>query len=281
MNFWKNDIDGGQPVVFDDFRFMDAAVRDAFTKIVIGLNNGGLNCIVQGCEFLGQVGTNDQFSAGLLLIDGELVVLDAQNALTTDLCDSQTLSVTETAEPAGNKTFEDAGVHDTYIKRRAIITGEYAPLSGNPILRASGTFSFNRLSNVILGDLIEFARDWQFRPLAAITVTTADTTFFGAGGGEYRKKIGKTCRINFDGDFLIASGSPSSLTWNAPAGLVSYGATTRLIGVGQATGGVDGAVGVWITNDNKFFVRMIDGSDFPSGPPVRVRFNTGDFPVNS
>lgn len=275
MNFLKTDINGGFPFVLDDLRFADASIRKALTDLVIGLNGGGLDCIVLGVEVTGP-GALQDVSAGLLLVDGELIQVDAHTVGTIDIADYQKITIVETADAAGNKTFEDTNVHDTYIKRRVVLEAGFDPAPGGTkkYRTSSGGYQFDRLPAAILGELSEFFTNWNLIAGADISGLPALVTYW-LDLGIQSKKVGKTARININVRLLNAAGAIGQITMNGPSNIEVSDTTFIGFGVCEET-----PCTFILTTSGVIQIEKIDGSDFVSGAPIKVYLNSGDFPCN-
>ena len=132
---------GGFPLVLDDLRQffgrLDApseGIYQAFNNILRGY---GDNFIVQGIVASG-TSPNVSITEGWVILDGELIKVDAQTGIDTS-SDNKFVKVT-TFDSRGTKTFLNGAIEDTYEKNRAIIQGT----SGNLDFDAN---TFFQLSN--------------------------------------------------------------------------------------------------------------------------------------
>ena len=105
---------GGLPFTLDDFRWffgrLDApneGIYQAFNNILGGFGN---NFIVQGVVASGS-SPNVAITEGWVLLDGELIKVDAQTGIDTTT-DNKFVKVT-TFQSGGNKTFQNTTVEDT------------------------------------------------------------------------------------------------------------------------------------------------------------------------
>lgn len=139
MNKLITNINGGFPFVLEDIRFEQQAVRDAFTGL---LSAWGINpadsFIISGCESVLN-GSNYDISAGWISLNGEILQVDAHSvAATLSGGAVHYWSVAITYDPAGNKTFQNASVNDTYQVRKGVVlngvpSGSYMPMLAETI----------------------------------------------------------------------------------------------------------------------------------------------------
>ena len=115
---------GGLPLVLDDLRWFfgrlgspNEGIYQAFNNLLRGF---GDNFIVQGVVASGS-SPNVAITEGWVLLDGELIKVDAQTGIDTTT-DNKFVKVT-TFDSRGNKTFQNATVEDTYEKNRAVVQG--------------------------------------------------------------------------------------------------------------------------------------------------------------
>lgn len=277
MNKLNTLDNGGFPFVLDDLRFMDDAVRDAIQKLIIGLNGGALNCIVQGMDVTPGMGTNEDIAAGYLMYNGELLRVDAHSAGTVDIADYQKLIIEETFDAAGTKTFEDGGVHETYVLRRAKLEAGFNPAPpGTVIVRNGGGYVFPRLQASILGEVIELLKSWGTIQGVSLAGLTSGVTWGGGSGSLRFKKVGKVGFINFKGSFEFAS-TMNFFEFNVPAGWALTGSTNRQICLGtHLADGTATVVRVNVTTTGKVQIVKLSGN-FTDG---EIEFNSGAIPLN-
>ena len=123
MDKLKTSATGGFPFVLDDIRqFLgrlsgSQGIYQAFNNLLRGF---GDNFIVQGVVASGS-SPNVAITEGWVILDGELIKVDAQTGIDT-ATDNKFVKVT-TFDSRGNKTFQNATVEDTYEKNRAVVQG--------------------------------------------------------------------------------------------------------------------------------------------------------------
>lgn len=114
---------GGFPLVLDDLRQFFGRLDDPSEGIYQAFNNllrgFGDNFIVQGVVASGTT-PNVAITEGWVLLNGELIKVDAQTGIDTDT-DNKFVKVT-TFDSRGTKTFLNGSIEDTYEKNRAIIS---------------------------------------------------------------------------------------------------------------------------------------------------------------
>lgn len=115
---------GGFPLILDDLQFLLGRLSSPDEGIYPALNNllrgFGDNFIVQGVVASG-TSPNVAITAGWVLLDGELVKVDAQTGINTTT-DNKFEKVT-TFDPRGAKTFLNSSINETYEKNRAVVQG--------------------------------------------------------------------------------------------------------------------------------------------------------------
>lgn len=118
MNKLKTDINGGFPLVLNDFRWWEEGNRAGFAGLASFL---GSNCILSGVLGITLFDTMTYFG-GYILFNGEvcLVTGGAINVTTNPFV---YVELDVTYDPAGLKNFENAVQFDTYEIRRAKLVG--------------------------------------------------------------------------------------------------------------------------------------------------------------
>lgn len=229
MNSLKTDILGGFPWVLDDFRWQHDATRNALNAIFKGLNIEGGNCRLQGVVGTYNGSTWD-VTEGYLLVNGEIVKVDAQNGIAdTDLgFDYYYVTISETFDPAGNKSLEDGGTADAYKKRRAIInSGGNFPVGADLSITMSPSSTsennlFPTLTSIIANSNTDFSTAWGSISAATLDALAHNGLSAISGGSIRYKKVGRILftEWNLNIEFTTATNNfeitvPSQLTPSA------------------------------------------------------------------
>jgi len=130
MNHLKTTDTGGMPLRLDDFRWIDDAQKEAFKATIKTLIGSAEAAILFGCTIedteQGDVWTCTE---GFVYFNDEIYYVEAHSVVH----DSNWLYFIEEITyqtPEGLKTFEDAGQHETYEIRRAVLnSGSSQPAS--------------------------------------------------------------------------------------------------------------------------------------------------------
>ena len=244
MNKLKTTGLGGFPFVLDDTRqFLgrlsgSEGIYQAFNNILGGFGN---NFIVQGVVASGS-SPNVAITEGWVLLDGELIKVDAQTGIDTTT-DNKFVKVT-TFDSRGNKTFQNGTIEDTYEINRAVVQG------------TSGNLDFD-------GDKFE----WQ-------EAVFSSGDFFASSGvwavigpsTEIRTHLlGKMMTMSIFVDSSTLSGGPSAnVEITIPRGKTANNVMTNL---GQIIVGGTPAVAIIETSasGSGIKIRPLDGSNFPNG----------------
>ena len=210
MNSLVTDINGGYPWVLDDFRWHHDAERAALQGLIKGLALESDNCRLHGV--LGNYLDPDwQFTEGHLLIDGEIIKVDAQTVPDPDLgFDYYHVVITETFDPAGDKSLEDGGTGNAYKQRRGTIQTGNFPIGSDKVITLSGTGSnenFKSLPNLINESIGDWGAAWTSVGYASLTPVSANINSITGGAIRY-KHIGRVIHLNVDVILdMAASGS--------------------------------------------------------------------------
>lgn len=192
MNSLKTDINGGFPWVLDDWRWQVDQFEHVIHNLVTGLANEQENARIIGVELTAAGGGLFDVSEGYLLIDGEVVRVDAHQVADLELgFDYYHAVITETFDAAGLKNLEDGGTGDAYRTRRATIEAGSVPV-GSDIQFNSTTFPL--LTDVIANQAADFVSSWTVLSVGSITGLSANLDGFHSGTFRY-KKIGKVCFV--------------------------------------------------------------------------------------
>jgi len=137
---------GGLPFVLNDFRWFLGQIVAGNEGLYQALDNHlrgfGDNFIVQGVVTSGTT-PNIAITEGWIMLDGELLKVDAQTGIDTTSEDSFTK--VSTFDTTGNKTFRNAANIDTYEKNRGVVNVLAGSLAFNG-------FTINNLSTVAATD---------------------------------------------------------------------------------------------------------------------------------
>lgn len=181
---------GGFPLVLNDLRWFfgrlgtpDEGIYQAFNNLLRGF---GDNLIIQGCVEGGAPGAIT-LTEGWILLDGELIKVDAQTAF-NEATDNKFVKGT-TFDARGNKEFQNGSIDGTYEKNRADITGTVGNLAYNG----------ERISDIVSA--------WIDEDFDAGDFTTAAGTWTIIDGNvtNQSKTIGKKMIVN-----IVISGSSIS-----------------------------------------------------------------------
>ncbi len=183
MDKLKTSAVGGFPFVLDDIRqFLgrlsgSQGIYQAFNNLLRGF---GDNFIVQGAVASGS-SPNVAITEGWVILDGELVKVDAQTGINTST-DNKFVKVT-TFDSRGNKAFQNGSIEDTYEKNRAVVQGTTGNLDfdGDTFsdLRSISIFrdTLGVETSVIIKTKIIEIGDWNMDTTATIDVAHGLTDF--------------------------------------------------------------------------------------------------------
>jgi len=164
---------GGFPFVLDDIRqFLGRLTSPANHGIYQAFNNllrgFGDNFIVQGVVASGTT-PNVAITEGWVLLDGELIKVDAQTGINTTT-DNKFVKET-TFDPRGNKNFLNGSIADTYEKNRAVIQGTAGNLDfdGNTFFNLSNQAIFESGIVILQKKIIEIG-SWNMDALDTVDV---------------------------------------------------------------------------------------------------------------
>lgn len=112
---------GVMPVFLGDINFMQNAAADAFKQLARALMNSGsdsVNAILQGVEINTPGGQEVGWSAGIVVLNGEILPVAAGAATAQGESD---LYFHVNSVLSGERTFKDGNSHDCYDTRTAVI----------------------------------------------------------------------------------------------------------------------------------------------------------------
>ena len=166
---------GGLPHTLNDFRQflgrLDApseGIYQAFNNLLRGF---GDNFIVQGVVASGTT-PNVAITEGWVLLDGELIKVDAQTGINTTT-NNKFVKVT-TFDSRGTKTFLNGSINETYKKNRAVVQGT----AGNLAFNGNTFFDLSNQANSlpdtgikILNKKVIEIGDWNMDTTSSLNVT--------------------------------------------------------------------------------------------------------------
>jgi hypothetical protein len=180
MNKFKTDINGGMPIRLDDFRFIIESINESFRGAFANYTTftAADSFIISGCNITGST-----YSDGWLYFKGEILPCVGGTIPSPGAGQINYWSVSEVADTAGSRVFQNGTTYDVYFTRRAVIVAGVAPSDYLPI--DSSTFTTPRLNGLIasrLDSLRFFARiaqeSWR-------SVGSAGQPAFGFGFSNY------------------------------------------------------------------------------------------------
>jgi hypothetical protein len=108
---------GGHHLTGDDLLYVQSSLVEGLKAFVDMF--GSTAAVLYGVEF-SVAGPTLSWTAGWVYINGEICQMDAGSAT---LASNNTLVIVETYDSAGNQTYEDLNVEDTYVIRKATVSG--------------------------------------------------------------------------------------------------------------------------------------------------------------
>ncbi|MDB9498561.1 hypothetical protein [Nodularia spumigena] len=128
MNRLETLNNGGFPLTLNDFRYADAAVRQALYGVFSAYSDllPGNGFIISGCTWVTAT-AGQSYTAGFIFIAGEIVQCDGGVFPTRPVGESYIWDVVEIADPAGVKVFRNQASNNTYFERRAVIISALVP----------------------------------------------------------------------------------------------------------------------------------------------------------
>lgn len=271
MNSLKTDIFGGFPWVLDDFRWHHDGVAEALKTIVKGINLNNGNAKIFGVDITGS-GAMQDVSEGYLLVDGEIVKVDAHTVANINLGgDYRHVVVSDGFDPSGLKSLEDGGTANAYRKKRATIEIGTFPV-GSDIVFSETTFLpiYNRIANLASG---AFSSGYS----VTLAASNPSPNLDGFLGGSFikHKKVGRVCfmvlklSLDLNADMSLCS-------FDTPAGITPTDThdvcMTRLVGAGTYIGQIS------VTSAGKIEIISLLGLAVASSPlQVEASFS---FPCN-
>lgn len=153
---------GGFPLVLDDLRFIDEAIRESFSAVFKSFMQNedieNVALIVHGCEksVTGTFPTlTNTYSPGIVVLNGESLLFPGLVVSGVDL--PRRWAVETTFDPSGDKIFKNGDTESTYQIRRAKL--EPALLSTQFLYNES-----KRINDQILRSVKSFNSEWNVIP---------------------------------------------------------------------------------------------------------------------
>lgn len=153
---------GGFPVVLDDIRFIDTAIRESFAAVFKSFmqneDTSNVALIIHGCEKT-TTGTfptiTNTYSPGIVVLDGEPLLF--QGLVVSGVDVARRWVIDNTFDPSGDKLFKNGDTNSTYQIRTAKLV---------PAL-TSTQFLFNSSKTIngqILAAVHSFNTEWNVIP---------------------------------------------------------------------------------------------------------------------
>ncbi len=128
MNRVKHVLPGGFRVTMDDFEFSQVATRNAFLGWLTGFGIGIADGMVISGAAVTVNGANLDITDGFIVIDGEILQVDAHTIVDPGLGGDQMFwTVDVSFDISGQKIFKDNSVNDVYEVRKGVLTSSAAP----------------------------------------------------------------------------------------------------------------------------------------------------------
>lgn len=116
MNKVDFNLLGGYPLELDDLIFEQNAVRSGFSDIGKAMADGTDPIILHGCVVT-DAGSTFDITAGAIFYEGETFNFPSHSVAKLAGAGTYYWRIVETADAAGNETFEDTSTKDTYFER--------------------------------------------------------------------------------------------------------------------------------------------------------------------
>jgi hypothetical protein len=119
MNKLITDFTGKHPFTLDDLAFIQNASKDTIAEIIKGLaRDGNPLMIIYGCKFTIVSGTNANYSAGAVYMNGEIFSVDA-SLIPIDLSAVVVIEPVKTFAAPSPVIFQDLATHNVHAVRKA------------------------------------------------------------------------------------------------------------------------------------------------------------------
>ena len=237
MNKLKTTANGGFDFFLDDFRFEQAAVREAFYGLLSawGVTNAD-SFIISGVVNSGGFVPGGTFTAGYVSFGGEIFKVEAGTLPSHVPGGSFMFAVDTSYDAAGNKVFEDSSSQQTYEVRKAKIIS--SPLSGSDML-------YNASTPTLIGKTTVLCEPKANNPNQLITkvvdIGTWDMDTDAVkdvlhGVADYTKIVSVEAMVRSDGGFTTFGGhsfAVDRLPLNVCLPLYSAAPQGYIIGVGS------------------------------------------------
>jgi hypothetical protein len=230
---------GGFPFVLDDLRWIDDGIRDGFKGLASFL---GTNCILSGVALTGLGTSTFTYTAGYILLDGEVLAIDASAAPLDTATNSYVyveLEESFTTSPVGDKYYENSGTAvPAYQYRKAVITAYSTAQAGKTTLVSLKTAE-NLISDMIVNYTHSYTKrqSWALGADEVISAASEIVPISALPGNSYNINIDA-----FDGVTALtrfAAPMPDG-TWSAIRFIRTSGASQVIIEDGTATNnGID------------------------------------------
>lgn len=238
---------GGFPLVLDDLRQFfgrlgapSEGIYQAFNNILRGL---GDNVILQGVVVSGTT-PNVAITEGWVLLDGELIKVDAQTGIDTTT-DNKFVKET-TFDSRGTKTFLNGSINETYEKNRAVVQGTSGNLDFDEL-------NFGQWDNDITPNPSDF--------------TSSTGTWVPSLSIVNSFIVGKKMTVQFTHIFGTLAGGPTSFVkFKIPRGKTSSatGLATSLITVVNPSPNILSTASI-DTGDDTIKIQTFDGTNYIDG----------------
>ena len=205
MNKLNNTANGGISLEWDDMRWQDNAVREAFVGLASAFGISAADSfIISGCEVTGPFGAYTM-AAGWVWMLGEILPVEAQAVPNPGVGQSLFYDLAITFDPTGNENMFNGGFTQTYEVRKAI---PVALTTGSPKMPLYIAFGKNVTDNIftkIAKNLrstrttyIPTAGDFATSPTASQVSAVTSSLIVS--------KMGDIMNLNFNGILTIGAG---------------------------------------------------------------------------